>query len=157
MLWIDFFGPAAEALHGPFRLFYQTSLQSRIRPCHTSGFGWGGDDIESASPKAIPLSCLGVQFKWKTFPLFCVRFLAPKQIIFSPCEKALTPICRRLQGCVARIGGRVRMGHTKARRNLDAAGRAGQTDRIVITFSELIVLMLPPLSSSRPAKSVDGL
>jgi len=112
----------------------------------------GGDDIEAPSPKAIPLSsCLGMQFKWKIFPLFCVRFLARKQIIFSPCEKALTPIYRRLQGCVARIVGRVRMGHTKARRNLDATGRAGQTDRIVITFSELIVLMLPPLSSSRPA------
>ena len=69
-------------------------------------------------------------------------------------RKDLTFICRRFEGCVARIGGRVRMGHTKARQNLDAAGRAGQPDRIVITFSELIVLILPPLSSSRPAKSV---
>jgi len=95
--------------------------------------------------------CLGTQFKWKNFLLFCVRFLACKQIIFTPCEKALTPICRRLEGCVARIGGRVRMGHTQARRNLDAAGRAGQPGRIVITFSKLIVLMLLALSSSRPA------
>ena len=89
-------------------------------------FRLNSDDIEPASPKAIPLSCLCTQFKWKIFPLFCVRFLAPKRIIFSSCEKALTPICRRLLGRVARIGGRVRMGHTKARRNLDAAGRAEQ-------------------------------
>ena len=145
---------SSSLLHRLFRPFHQTKLPKPIPALPYIWLRLGGDDIEPASPKAIPLSCLCTQFKWKNFPLFCVRFLARKQIIFCPCEKALTPICRRLEGCVAWIGGRVRMGHTKARRNLDAAGRAEQPDRIVITFSELIVLILPPLSSSRPAKSV---
>jgi len=49
--------------------------------------------------------CPGMQFEWK---------------------KALTLICRRLQGCVARTGGRARMSTEKARRSLPAAGRAEQ-------------------------------
>jgi len=105
------------------------------------GTGGGGKFVPLGT-RTIFRDRLGMQFKWKNFLLFCVRFLAPKQIIFSPYEKALTSICRGLEGCIARISGRVRMGHTKARRNLDAAGRAGLPDRIVITFSELIVLML---------------
>jgi hypothetical protein len=47
-------------------------------------------------------------------------------LIFVSCKRALAHICQRSQGWVARIGGRVRMGTEKARRNLDAAGRAEQ-------------------------------
>ncbi len=64
---------------------------------------------------------------------------------FIPCEETLTIICRKPEGCVARFGGRVRMGPEKARRNLAAAGRADQPCRIIPTLSKLFCLMPPAL------------
>jgi len=72
-------------------------------------------------------------------------------------NKKTNPATKKIHGfteCLRKktLGfGRVRIGHAKARRNLAAAGRAGQLGQIITTLSKLIVLMLPPLSSLRPA------
>ena len=62
----------------------------------------------------------------KIFFCFVRDSLLICKAVFIPYEKASTLICRGSQGCIARIGGRVRMGRSKARRNLAAAGRAAR-------------------------------
>jgi len=89
----------------------------------------------SQPPRKAQMSWYAIQVE-KSFFCFVRDSLPANKPAFILCEKALTLICRRLQGCVARIGGRARMGTEKARRNLPAASRVGQPDRIIPTPSK---------------------
>ena len=74
----------------------------------------------------------------KSHIFFCFArdSLPANKPVFILCEKVLTLISRRPQGCVARFGGRARMGTEKARRSLAAAARTGQPGRIIPTPSK---------------------
>jgi len=133
-----------KILEHPFPPSYQRSkppVKSKVGP-YLKQFK---DILET--DKMMPKKCLGTQFKWKNFLLFCERFLANRQTNIHPIRKSFNAYLH----CIARFGGRVTMGLTKARRNLAAAGRAEQPGRVLITLSKLIFLMLPALSSSHPA------